>query len=98
MVAVSLGLLGEFRVAPVRLLGVVVALESALALLVGAVLSVVGAIATVVLTVLAVAGLAGTQVTISWTDLAGSQVRQLVIAALEPPTDGQPVDANDRDE
>ncbi|WP_152042430.1 hypothetical protein [Salinigranum salinum] len=97
-VVVGRGLLAEFRAAPVRLLGAAVALGSSLTLFVGAVLGVVGAIVTVVLAAIALAGLAGTQVTISWADLADSRVGQLVIAALEPPTDSQPVDANDRDE
>jgi hypothetical protein len=98
VVALGQGLLAEFRGAPVRLLGATVALGSALALFVGAVLGVVGAIVTLMLAALALAGLAGTQVAISWADLVDSRIGRLVIAGLEPPTDSQPVDANDRDE
>jgi hypothetical protein len=97
-VAVCRSLLREFCAAPVRLLGAGVALGGALALLVGAVLGVVGAITTIMFVALVLAGLAGTQVTASWADLVDSQVGGLVIAALEPPADGQPVGADDRDE
>jgi len=84
-VAVARSLLTEFRAAPVRLVGAVVALGSALALLVSVVLGALGVLPTVVLVGLAVAGLAGTQVTASWGDLADSRAGRLVIAALEPP-------------
>jgi small-conductance mechanosensitive channel len=97
-VAVCRSLRREFRAAPVRLFGAFVALGSAIALLAGAVLGRIGAITAGVLAALALAGLAGTQVSASWADIVDSRVGGLVIAALEPPADGQPVDANDRDE
>ena len=84
-VAVGRGLLAEFRAAPVRLLGAVVALGSALALLVGVGLGAVGTVVTVILAVFALAGLAGTQVTASWADLVDSRVGAALTAALEPP-------------
>ena len=84
-VAVGRGLLAEFRAAPVRLLGAVVALGSALALLVGVGLGAVGTVVTVILAVFALAGLAGTQVTASWADLVDSRVGAALTAAFEPP-------------
>jgi len=83
--AVAQSLLSEFRAAPVRLLGAVVALGSALALLVGVGLGVVGTVVTVVLAALALAGLFGTQVTASWADLVDSRVGTALMAAFEPP-------------
>jgi hypothetical protein len=86
-IAVGRSLVAEFRAAPVRLLGAVVALGSALALLVGVGLGAVGTVVTVILAVFALAGLAGTQVTASWADLVDSRLGRVVVAAFEPPTD-----------
>ena len=83
--AVARSLLTEFRAAPVRLLGAVVALGSAIALLVGVGLGVVGTVVTVVLAALALGGLLGTQVTASWADLVDSRVGTILSAAFEPP-------------
>jgi hypothetical protein len=86
-IAVGRSLVAEFRAAPVRLLGAVVALGSALALLVGVGLGAVGTVVTVILAVFALVGLAGTQVTASWADLVDSRLGRVVVAAFEPPTD-----------
>ena len=88
IVAAARSLLAEFRAAPVRLVGAVVALSSATALLAGVALGTFDVLPTVVLVGLAVAGLAGTQVTASWADFADSRAGQLVVQALEPPTEG----------
>ncbi|GAB3319795.1 hypothetical protein [Haloplanus salinarum] len=97
-VALARGLLGEFRAAPVRLLGAAVALGCAGGLLAGAVLGALGVVSTAVLVALAVAGLAGTRVTASWADLVESRVGRLVAAALEPPDTGDDgsVDVDER--
>jgi len=97
-VALARILLMEFRAAPVRFVGAAVALGSASTLLVSVALGALGVLPMVVLVALAVTGLVGMQVTASWADLVDSQVGRLVIAALEPPADDPPVDADDRNE
>jgi hypothetical protein len=97
--ALARGLHGEVRAAPVRLVGVVVAVACALALLAGSALGTLAPLHAVVLAVLALAGLAGTRVTASWTDLVDSRVGRLAVAALDPPSpDESPTAVSDSDD